>query len=167
MTSTDIAQKPKTSSAMQPKTAARGFGRWGHLMYRRRRMVLIVTGLLVAVAAVWGTAVFGVLSGGGFDDPRAEAMRASDRLESDLGRQASDVIVVYSAPAGSDLTVDDPAFEAEVSTILAKVPDGATESIATYWSTGRNPEFVVQGRQSHLRGAAVDRGDRRGSRGYL
>ena len=148
MTSTETAQDPRALIAPQDVATPRGFSRWGHLMYRRRRTVLVATGVLVAFAAVWGTSVFGVLSGGGFDDPNAEASRAAARIEGELGRQASDVIVVYSAPAGSGLTVDDPAFEAEVSQTLAGLPTGTTESVSTYWSTGRSEEFVASDRSA-------------------
>ena len=46
------------------------FESWGRLVYRRRRLVLAIAALLVAVAAGWGTGVFGALqSGGGFTVP--------------------------------------------------------------------------------------------------
>ena len=51
------------------------FERLGHLMYRRRRAVLALTGLFVAVAVAWGTGVFGSLSDGGFEDPEAPSRR--------------------------------------------------------------------------------------------
>ena len=40
------------------------FEAWGRILYRRRRLTLIVTLVLVAFAAVWGTGVFGKLSSG-------------------------------------------------------------------------------------------------------
>ncbi len=119
-----------------------GFGRLGHLMYRRRRSVLIITGVLMAGAVVWGTSVFGSLSGGGFDDPNAESTRAAEQIDTALGRQAADVVVVYRAPAGSGLTVDNPAFRTDVENTLAQLPSAAIKSASTFWSTGRNQQFV-------------------------
>jgi trehalose monomycolate/heme transporter len=133
---------PQPAAPVAPPPPLTGFGRWGRLMYRRRRWVLATTGLLVVFAAVWGTSVFGQLDNGGFDDPAAESSRAAAQIETALGRQAADVIVVYSAPPGSTLTVDDAAFRAEVERTLSAVPDEATESVATYWSTGENPDFA-------------------------
>ena len=39
------------------------FEAWGHTVYRRRRLVLVIATLGVIFAAVWGTGVFGALQG--------------------------------------------------------------------------------------------------------
>ena len=49
----------------------------GRVMYRRRRWVVALALVLVAFAGVWGTGVFGELTGGGFDDPSSESSRAA------------------------------------------------------------------------------------------
>ena len=53
----------------------------GRVMYRRRRWVVALTLAFVAFAAVWGTGVFGQLTGGGFEDPDSESTRASEVAE--------------------------------------------------------------------------------------
>ena len=124
------------------------FARLGHLVYRRRKAVLALTGLFVAFAGLWGTAVFGALDGGGFDDPQSESSRAVTALEADLGRSATDVVVVYRAPEGSGLTVDSPEFRAAVSGALDALPADDVVAVTSFWSTGGAPLFVSQDRRA-------------------
>jgi trehalose monomycolate/heme transporter len=124
------------------------FERLGRLVYRRRKSVLALAGAFLAFAAVWGTSVFGALDDGGFDDPASESSRALVALEQDLGRQATDVVVVYRAPEGSALTVDDPAFADAVTQTLDALPAADVVSVASYWSTGGAPVFVSADQQA-------------------
>ncbi len=124
------------------------FERLGRLVYRRRKAVLALAGAFLAFAAVWGTSVFGALDDGGFDDPASESSRALVALEQDLGRQATDVVVVYRAPEGSALTVDDPAFADAVTQTLDALPAADVVSVASYWSTGGAPVFVSADQQA-------------------
>ncbi len=48
----------------------------GRFSYRRRRLVLTLTGVFVALGLAWGTGVFGSLANGGFDAPNTEAANA-------------------------------------------------------------------------------------------
>jgi trehalose monomycolate/heme transporter len=132
----------------QPSARSGVFERLGRLVYRRRKAVLALTAALVAFAAVWGTAVFGALDGGGFDDPASESSRAVVALDDALGRQATDVVVVYRAPEGSGLTVDDPAFKAAVTDTIAALPAGDVAASTSFWSTDGAPVFVSGDRQS-------------------
>ena len=122
------------------------FERLGRLVYRRRKAVLALTAAFVAFAAVWGTAVFGVLDGGGFDDPASESSRAVVALEDELGRDVADVVVVYRAPEGSGVTVDDPSFERAVTGALDAIPAGDVVSVTSYWSSGGAPGLVSEDR---------------------
>ena len=55
------------------------FERWGRVVYRRRRLVLVIALLGVAFAAVWGTGVFGKLqSAGGFTPPNSQSQQAAN-----------------------------------------------------------------------------------------
>ncbi|MFN8189216.1 MAG: MMPL family transporter [Nocardioidaceae bacterium] len=122
------------------------FQRLGRLMYRRRILVLVLAAAFIAAAGIWGTSVFGRLQTGGFEDPHSESARAVTALEQDLGRQATDVVVVYRAPEGSDLTVDDPAFADAVTTVLDGLPGEDVVAVTSYWSTGADL-FVSGDRQ--------------------
>jgi RND superfamily putative drug exporter len=116
----------------------------GRFLFRRRRWVLSAAGLFVAVAAIWGTGVFGSLRSGGFDDPDSESARAAARAEEVFGRHEADVVVLYSSP---DLTVDDPAFQRAAEGALAALPGRYVTEVTTYWDT-KAPPLVSADRHS-------------------
>ena len=68
------------------------FESWGRIVYRRRRLVIIITLVIVAFAGVWGTGVFGSLqSAGGFDTPNSQSQRSSDLAAAAFGRDAGEI----------------------------------------------------------------------------
>ncbi len=93
----------------------------GRFTYRRRRLVLALTGIFVAVGLAWGTSVFGSLANGGFDAPDTEAANAVATIEQTVGRTGTDVIVLYD---GGSKTVADPAFRQSVESHLSGLPAG-------------------------------------------
>ena len=113
-------------------------------MYRRRRVVLALAGIALVVAGVWGTSVFGSLTGGGFEDPGSESTRAATVVDEEFGHRSADVVVVYQAPEGSSLTVADPAFAQEVRSTLAGLAPEYVSAVSSYWSSGRSPTFVTE-----------------------
>jgi RND superfamily putative drug exporter len=118
------------------------FESWGRVVYAQRRVVLVLAAIVVVGAAVWGTRVFGALqSAGGFSAPGSQSQQESDLAARAFGRDAADVVVLYSSPR---LTVHDAAFRAAVTRTLAGVPAGDVRSAATYWST-RSPQFAGAG----------------------
>ncbi len=123
------------------------FDGWGRLVYRRRRLVMVIALIVVAFAAAWGTGVFGRLqSSGGFTPPDSQSQQSSNLATAAFGRDAGDVVVLYSSPT---LSVRSPAFRAAVTHTLAGLPADRVESAATYWSTG-SPQFVsASGRQTY------------------
>ncbi len=109
------------------------FGTLARSMYQRRGIVLSLAAAFLVFAGVWGTGVFGELSAGGFGDPGSESARATDRLDSALGRSGADVIVVYS----SDIErVDSPGFEEAVVDTLAGLPSDEVAEVSSFYSTG-------------------------------
>jgi len=123
------------------------FETWGRIVFRRRRLILATALIGVAFAAIWGTGVFGKLqSAGGFDAPNTQSQRAASLAAKAFGRDAGDVVVLYS---GASRTVRNPAFRSAVTTTLAALPHSAVSSYTTYWSTG-SPQFVsAGGRQTY------------------
>src|SRR6476469_9841608 len=105
----------------------------GRVMYRRRRWVVAIAVLFVVFAGVWGTGVFGAMTGGGFEDPHSESAKAAAVAEQALGRNSSDAVVLYRS---ADLTVDDPAYRSAVADSLAGLPDSMFARTTTYWTTG-------------------------------
>ena len=132
------------------------FEAWGHVVYRRRRLVLVIATLGVIFAAVWGTGVFGALqSAGGFNDPGSQSQRATDLATRAFGRDAADVVVLYRSQS---LTVHDAAYRAAVTRTLAALPRQQVTSAVSYWSTGSAQFASTDGHQTYavLRLAGAD-----------
>jgi len=123
------------------------FESWGRIVYRRRRLVLVIALIGVAFAAVWGTGVFGKLqSSGGFTAPNSQSQQSSNVATAAFGQDAGNVVVLYSSPT---LSVRSPAFRAAVTQTLAALPHSKVASYRTYWSTG-SPRFVsASGRETY------------------
>jgi trehalose monomycolate/heme transporter len=123
------------------------FESWGRVVYRRRRLMLVVALLAVAFAAVWGTGVFSRLqSSGGFAPSDSQSQQAANLAQARFGRDAGDVVVLYSSP---DRAVRSPGFRAAVTGMLAALPHSKVLSYETYWSTG-SPQFVsTSGRETY------------------
>src|SRR3712207_1878361 len=64
--------------------------------------------------------------------------------EAELGREGSDVVVLYSS---DELTVDDPAFRNAVTETIDTLPDDAVVGAVTYYGT-RDERFVSEDRQA-------------------
>jgi trehalose monomycolate/heme transporter len=94
------------------------FASWAKVVVRGRWVVLAAGLALVIVGATWGTGVFGVLSGGGFNDPGTASNAVRQQVVQRLGDQDADVLALYSSPT---LTVEDPAFKAAVTAALDRV----------------------------------------------
>jgi RND superfamily putative drug exporter len=123
------------------------FEAWGRIVYRRRRLVLVIAGIGVAFAALWGTGVFATLqTAGGFSAPGSQSQREADLAAATFGRGSGDVVVLYSSKT---LTTASPAFRSAVTTTLAGLPRSRARSYATYWSA-HSPQFVsASGRQTY------------------
>src|SRR5690348_1696503 len=110
------------------------FAAWRRVLTRRRRLTLIVTLVLVAFAAAWGTGVFGKLSSGNdFTPPSSESQREVNQAAQEFGRNDADVVVLYRS---ATMTVADPAYKAAVTAALENLPRADVAEVTTYWSTG-------------------------------
>ncbi|SFO42264.1 putative drug exporter of the RND superfamily [Geodermatophilus obscurus] len=132
----------------------------GRVVYRRRRAVLAVGALLVVLAGVFGTGLFGRLTGAGFEDPASESSRAAELAVRELGRDSADVVVLYRS---EDLLVDDPAYREVVTASLARLPGDLVERTTTWFDTGAE-SLVSRDRRStyavlQLAGDADERTD--------
>ena len=109
------------------------FETWGRVMYRRRRLTLVIAAIGIVFAGVWGTQVFGALtSGNSFTPPNSQSQREADLAASTFGRNSADVVVLYRS---ARLTVSDPAYRAAVTSALAGLPRREVPAASTYWST--------------------------------
>lgn len=115
------------------------FEAWGHVIFRRRRLVLAVAVVGVVFAAIWGTGVFGKLqSAGGFAPPASQSQQEANHAAAVFGRDAGDVVLLYSS---ATQTVHSPAYRDAVVSSLARLPRSRVVSAVTYWST-RSAQFV-------------------------
>jgi len=121
------------------------FASLGHLVFRRRRLVLVLAGAFLALGVGWGTGVFASMTDSGFETPDSESARALTQVEETVGRGGTDVVVLYGH-GGS--TVDDPAFRAAVEEHLADLPSEQVAGVTTYWSAGEPAELVSHDRVS-------------------
>ena len=104
------------------------------LAVARRRLVLVVTALFLAVAGTFGGGVAAELSGGGFDDPDAESVRAAQVLEEQFGSGAPNLVLLARAPNG----VDDPAAVAAGEALVARLSaEPGISGVTSWWTSGR------------------------------
>ena len=115
------------------------FEKWGRLVSRRRRSILIVALIGVLVGVGWGTSVLGALqSAGGFNAPNGQSQQELNLATKVFGRDAGDVVVLYSSKSA---TVSSSRFESAVTSTLDKLPRADVLSAATYWSS-HSKQFV-------------------------
>ena len=112
--------------------------RWSEFLIRRAGWVLTAGVLVTILTAMYGIGVFGSLTQGGFDDPATDSAQELEREQEVFGNKSVDVIAIYRSP---DMEVSDPDFKAEVDETLARIPEGTTTSVATYWDT-KDPSMV-------------------------
>ena len=124
------------------------FQAWGRVLYRRRRLALGLTLVLVAFAAIWGTGVFGQLSSGdNFTPPASQSQREANAADQVFGRDDADVVVLYRS---ASMTVGDPAYRQAVTAALSGLPRADVDpktGVTTYWSTG-SPGLVSADRHA-------------------
>ena len=107
----------------------------GRVIYRRRRWVVALAVAFVVFAGVWGTGVFGAMTGGGFEDPDSESSRAAAVAAQALGRDSADVVVLYRS---DDLHRRRP-----------RLPDARwTDSLARCRERPRRPDDDLLGHRS-------------------
>ena len=148
MTTTPKAMNAMTSPANHANLAGHSvFERWGRTAYRRRRLLLVIALLVAVVGGVWGTTIFAkVQTAGGFNAPDSQSAREANLATQAFGRDAGDVVVLYSSPT---LTTASPAFRSAVTHTLAALPRSQAESYATYWSTGSRQFVSASGHQTY------------------
>lgn len=109
--------------------------RLGRLAVRRRKLILVVTGLLFVLSAGYGGGVAERLGSGGFGDPGAESAQSWRHLEETFRFTNPDVVLLVTAKRGS---VDDAVVSrlgAEVTNRLGK-ERGVVQAVS-YWTLGK------------------------------
>lgn len=126
-------------------TKADMFEALGRTIYRWRWAVLGLAMAVVAVAAVYGTAVFGKLGSGGFEGTQFESYQAGQEISDHFGGDES-LLVLFTAHNG--WRVADPRFEAAVAKTLGVLKgDSAVDSVADIY-TSSAPQLVSHDQHS-------------------
>ena len=132
--------------------------RLGDVIYRRAWLILAAGILFMVLGGFYGPGVFGELKNGGFADPASEATQAQEALRDHLGRPAGSLVVLFTAPDGSTLTVDSPEYRAAVETTLGRLTgQEGVESVASFYMVGA-PQLVSNDRRSTFAAIGI-RGD--------
>ncbi|MGH9041602.1 MAG: MMPL family transporter [Acidimicrobiia bacterium] len=76
------------------------FARLARFLIRRRKPVLIASGVFFVAAGALGGSVADHLSRGGFDDPAAESVKARHRLEDEFGAGLPAYVLVVTPTSG-------------------------------------------------------------------
>jgi RND superfamily putative drug exporter len=99
--------------------------------------VLLVSGMLVVVAGLFGGGVFGAVKSGGFTDPAAQSSQADRLLAERFGAGDANLVLIVTAGRG---TVDDPAVTAAGQALTARLAaDPRIVYAASYWTLGGAP----------------------------
>jgi putative drug exporter of the RND superfamily len=133
------------------------FTRLGQLTVRRRRLILVLTGLFVVLAAVFGFGVFDRLKTGGFDDPSSESSRAADVLTDEFGQGDPNVVLLATAADGDVDSAASTASGGQLADRLAAI--GGVDSVSSYWSLGSPPPLRSEQGDAALVLAHVDGSD--------
>jgi len=99
-----------------------------------RRGVLIVGLLLLVASFAYGGKVANSLKSGGFQDPAAESVRASNLLESEFHTGTPNLVLLVTARTGSVDRPDVAAAGRALTARLAATP--YIETASSYWSLG-------------------------------
>jgi trehalose monomycolate/heme transporter len=121
------------------------FSWWGRAVVRARWWVLTACAGLVVVGGVWGTGVFGSLSGGGYENTNSPSSNAHARINAELGRQDQDLLVLYSSPTA---TVDEPTVRDAVQAVLSQLRQRPEVTTLTSWYDTQAPSLVSTDRHA-------------------
>ncbi|MFZ0249264.1 MAG: MMPL family transporter [Acidimicrobiales bacterium] len=121
---------------------------WGRVVHHHRRLVLAVAAISVLFGLAWGTGVFHDLqTAGGFSAPNSQSENEGDMATSTFGRDAGDVVVLYSSPVQR---VGSPQFESAVTRTIDRLSREDVQSAATYWSTGSQRFVSADGHETYV-----------------
>ena len=128
--------------------AERGLRRLARGIMAHRVAILVLSGLFVVVAALFGGNVASRLSQGGFDANSEQSVQAADVLAAKFHDGADNFILLVHARSG---TVDSPAVAAAgraLTSRLAAQPHMA--NVESYWTLDSIPVLRTDGRTSAL-----------------
>jgi RND superfamily putative drug exporter len=102
------------------------------VLVARRRLVLVLAVVFLALAGGIGGSVAKELSAGGFADPKQQSEVAAAALEKDFHTGSSNFLLLVTAPGGVD-----GASAAGVSLTQRLAHETGIADVASYWTAGR------------------------------
>jgi RND superfamily putative drug exporter len=116
------------------------------LIVRRRRLVLLGTAAVIVVFGVLAGGTFGVLKGGGFDDPNSDSSQARTSIDSQFGGQAN--LVFLATPTERNLDASGVVTAATAAVDRLKAEKGV-DNVVSYW-TEHVPSLASRDRRAGL-----------------
>jgi RND superfamily putative drug exporter len=107
--------------------------RLGRVLLARRRLVLVLTVVFLALSGVFGGAVASKLKSGGFDDPQAEATKALEQVDQHFGGKP-DIVLLVKTKAGVD---DAQAARDGAALTRRAAADPNLTGVGSYWTLGK------------------------------
>jgi putative drug exporter of the RND superfamily len=128
--------------------------RLGRFTVRRRKIILVATVVIFAVAGAFGGSVADHLSSGGFDDPASESFQADEALLDTFDAGTPNLLLLVTAANGS---VDDPAIAAAGTALTERLAgEPHVSNVASYWTLGSPPPLRSSGGDRALVLARID-----------
>ena len=127
-------------------------------VYRLRRAILVAAGAFLVFSVVWGTGVFGQMSGNSsLTDPDSESQRIGDRIERELGPTGTDFVGLYKS---SENRADSTSVRSAVEDVAASVRDlPGVEFVGSYYDSNDPTMISEDGRETILAVRLVDDAD--------
>ena len=126
------------------------FARWGALVYRFRRFIVVIS-ILIAIASLsLASQASSELSSGGWLDNNAESAGVQRRLDEEFGAGKGSLIALFRADeAGADAR--SPEFQAAIATALADiVEDERVTGVVGYAETGEDRFISTAGDAAYV-----------------
>ena len=115
------------------------FERLGHMIARKKKVVLSLFLLATVLAGGIGSQVFARFDTGGYSDPNSDSAKVWDYLDETFKLKDPSVVLVVDA---KDKSVDDPSVVAIATELESQVrAESSAESVLSYWSSGGAPSL--------------------------
>lgn len=125
------------------------------LIYRHPWRLVAAGILFTALAGILGSPVAGLLQGGGFQDPAAESVVASNRLLAATGIDADYGVIALVRLPGE---IDQPESQTELNEVAAVLTRQPAVTRVDGFASTRNPAFVSNDRRSSYLVASIRAG---------
>ena len=111
------------------------FERLGHLMYRRRKGVVILFVVGILAAGGIGSAVFNRLDSGGYSNPKSDSFKVYNYIHDNLNTPDPTVVIVVDA---GQVNITDPTISQKALALEAKIAKepGVVKTLS-FWSANQ------------------------------